>query len=83
MLQYTCSYKILQNNIKIAASARAKRSVHKMKQNKKTKEQLRLKSEIIKQIETIINRNCDSEQFLKELLTTVKQFEKAFHKYKK
>ncbi len=32
-----------QNNIKIAASARAKRSVHKMmKQNNKTKEQLRL-----------------------------------------
>ena len=54
-----------------------------MKQNKKTKDQLRLESEIIKQIETIINRNCDDEQFLKELLTTVKQFEKAFHKYKK
>ena len=42
MLQYTCSYKMQQNNTKIA-SARVKRSVHKMmKQNNKTKGQLRL-----------------------------------------
>lgn len=65
-----------QNNTKIAASARAKRSVHKMKQNNKTKEQLRLKSEIIKQIETIINRNCDDEQFLMAILTKIEAAEK-------
>ncbi len=37
---------------------------------------------IIKQIKTIINRNCNDKKFLKELLTTVIQFEKAYHKYK-
>lgn len=47
-----------------------------MKQNNKTKEQLRLKSEIIKQIETIINRNCDDEQFLMAILTKIEAAEK-------
>lgn len=51
-----------------------------MKQNNKTKGQLRLESEIIKQIETIINRNCDDEQFLRKLLTRAVNIENLFNK---
>ena len=53
-----------------------------MKQNNKAKGQLRPESEIIKQIETIINRNCDDEQFLKKLLTKSFNLEKALHNKK-
>lgn len=74
MLQYTCSYKMQQNNTKIA-SARAKRSVHKMKRNNKTKEQLRPESQkeiFIRLINELLKKATEKQ--LKRLYHFIKSY---------